>query len=337
MSGVLRADLHVHSYHSGYARHLRVLRARDCYSEPEAVYAAARARGMDVVTITDHDSIDGCLEFLNRHPDAEDFFISEEVECSFPGTTLKAHIGAYAIDERIHREIQPLRSDVHDVVAYLRSRDVFYALNHPFFFFTGQMPFAEYVAMLVGLFPALEVRNGTMLPEHNLLAQAIVSACGAQGGPPFVMIGGSDAHTLAGVATTFTEVTGRDEQEEREESHGSPRDRFVRGLRAGRARADGRHGSTLREAREIYGVVARYWASLVGGGRPGLSLPRRALGLAFSAVTLPFEFSPLLVAALDKRAEAARVRAYRREWDAAAATPTGAAAIANLAAESEST
>src|SRR5207244_938004 len=197
MSGVLRADLHVHSYHSGYARHLRILRARDCYSAPEAVYAAARARGMDVVTITDDDSIDGCLEFLNRHPDAEDFFISEEVECSFPGTTLKAHSGAYAIDERIHREIQPLRSDVHDVVAYLRSRDVFYALNHPFFFFTGQMPFAEYVAMLVGLFPALEVRNGTMLPEHNLLAQAIVSACGAQGGPPFVMIGGSDAHTLA--------------------------------------------------------------------------------------------------------------------------------------------
>ena len=192
MSGVLRADLHVHSYHSGYARHLRILRARDCYSEPEAVYAAARARGMDVVTITDHDSIDGCLEFLNRHPDAEDFFISEEIECSFPGTTLKAHIGAYAIDERIHREIQPLRSDVHDVVAYLRRRDVFYALNHPFFFFTGQMPFAEYVAMLVGLFPAFEVRNGTMLPEHNLLAQAIVSACGAQSGPPFVMIGGSD-------------------------------------------------------------------------------------------------------------------------------------------------
>ena len=50
MSGVLRADLHVHSYHSGYARHLRILRARDCYSEPEAVYAAARARGMDHLT-----------------------------------------------------------------------------------------------------------------------------------------------------------------------------------------------------------------------------------------------------------------------------------------------
>jgi predicted metal-dependent phosphoesterase TrpH len=58
---VLRADLHLHSYHSGHAGQLRFLRARDCYSEPDAVYAAAKARGMDVVTITDHDSVEGCL------------------------------------------------------------------------------------------------------------------------------------------------------------------------------------------------------------------------------------------------------------------------------------
>ena len=39
---MMRADLHVHSYHSGYAGHLRFLRARDCYSEPEAVYRVAK-------------------------------------------------------------------------------------------------------------------------------------------------------------------------------------------------------------------------------------------------------------------------------------------------------
>ncbi len=36
---VMRADLHVHSWHSGYTGHLRFLHARDCYSEPAAVYA----------------------------------------------------------------------------------------------------------------------------------------------------------------------------------------------------------------------------------------------------------------------------------------------------------
>jgi len=99
----MRADLHVHSYHSGRANHLRFLHARDCYSAPEAVYRTAKARGMDAVTITDHDSIDGCLEFLERRPDAGDFFISEEIECWFPDADLKVHVGAYGIDERIHR------------------------------------------------------------------------------------------------------------------------------------------------------------------------------------------------------------------------------------------
>src|SRR5580704_3014740 len=114
---VLRADLHLHSYHSGRAGHLKFLCARDCYSAPEAVYAAAKARGMDLVTITDHDSVDGCLEFLHGHPDSDDFFISEEVECRFPDLDLKVHVGAYGISERIHREIQPLRRNVFEAVA----------------------------------------------------------------------------------------------------------------------------------------------------------------------------------------------------------------------------
>src|SRR5207248_9845555 len=98
---LLRADLHVHSFHSGYAPHFRFLRSRDCYSEPDAVYRVAKARGMDLVTITDHDRIGGCLEFLERHPGADDFFISEEIESWFPDLPLKVHIGAYGITERI--------------------------------------------------------------------------------------------------------------------------------------------------------------------------------------------------------------------------------------------
>ena len=32
---------------------------RESYSPPEAVYHTLRRRGMDLVTLTDHDSIDG--------------------------------------------------------------------------------------------------------------------------------------------------------------------------------------------------------------------------------------------------------------------------------------
>jgi predicted metal-dependent phosphoesterase TrpH len=313
---VLRADLHLHSYHSGRAGHLKFLRARDCYSEPDTVYAAAKARGMDVVTITDHDSVDGCLEFLERHPDADDFFISEEVECRFPDVDLKVHIGAYGISERIHRDIQPLRPNVFEAAAYLKSEGIFYSLNHPLFFFKGQLPLVDYLGAARQLFPGFEVRNGTMLAAHNELAESIVGHWSASSPVPLSSIGGSDSHTLAGIGTTYTEAPG------------TTREEFLQSLGAGRAHAGGRHGSTWREAREIYGVAGRYWATLLGAGRQELSWPRRTLGVAFSALSMPFEFCPLVVAALHKRDEARRVTLYRREWEARSSMHAGGLAAA---------
>ena len=67
---LLRADLHVHTLPlAAVSGDLAFLRSRDCYSQPEDVYRVAKARGMDLVAITDHDSIDGCLELLDAHPD----------------------------------------------------------------------------------------------------------------------------------------------------------------------------------------------------------------------------------------------------------------------------
>jgi len=150
-----------------------------------------------------------------------------------------------------------------------------------------------------------------MLAAHNELAEAIVRQWSASSPIPLTAIGGSDSHTLGGIGTTYTEAPG------------TTRDEFLQSLREGRARAGGRHGSTWREAREIYGVVGRYWSTLLGAGRQELSWPRRTLGLAFSAVSMPFEFSPLAVAALHKRDEARRVTGYRREWEVRCSTHRG--------------
>src|SRR5262245_20748199 len=110
----MKADLHVHSYHSKQSGSFKFLRSRDCYSAPEAVYRAAKARGMDVVTLADHDSIDGCLEFLNRHPDAAAFVMGEEITCWFPEGDIEVHLGVYGITEQVHRDLQPLRGNVFD-------------------------------------------------------------------------------------------------------------------------------------------------------------------------------------------------------------------------------
>src|SRR5206468_113784 len=166
---VARADLHVHSCHSKASGSLKFLRSRDCYSSPIDVYRAARRRGMDIVTITDHDAIDGWRELRDAYPDAKDILPGEEVSCRLPDGHVEVHFGVYGITEQLHREIQPLRRNVYDVAALLRESGTFFALNHPWHFYRGQTSMESYLRLLSAV-PALEVRNGTMLKVHNLLA-----------------------------------------------------------------------------------------------------------------------------------------------------------------------
>src|SRR6476646_5536428 len=102
----MKADLHVHSYHSGYNHDLPFLRSRDCYTPPAEVYRTAKARGMDLVTITDHDSISCWL------PDSD--------------PAIEVHLGAYGLTEQAHRDIQPLRGNAWDVIAYLQQQRIFF-------------------------------------------------------------------------------------------------------------------------------------------------------------------------------------------------------------------
>src|SRR5262245_8817499 len=59
-----RVDLHCHSRASTEADEavLLALQCPESYSEPSEIYAQAKSRGMDFVTITDHDSIAGVTE-----------------------------------------------------------------------------------------------------------------------------------------------------------------------------------------------------------------------------------------------------------------------------------
>ena len=74
---VCRADLHCHSTASQESK-LGVQRAAglpECATPPEEVYELAKRRGMDFVTITDHDTISGVLQIADR----PDVFASEEL------------------------------------------------------------------------------------------------------------------------------------------------------------------------------------------------------------------------------------------------------------------
>jgi len=86
-----KSDLHCHSKFSDVPSSF-ILKAYDSpesFTEPEQLYQQAKSRGMDFVTITDHDDIRGCLELQNSHP--EDTFISSELTAWFPDDGCKVH------------------------------------------------------------------------------------------------------------------------------------------------------------------------------------------------------------------------------------------------------
>ncbi|MEZ4603059.1 MAG: hypothetical protein R2861_06550 [Desulfobacterales bacterium] len=91
------------------------------------LYAIAKARGMDLVTITDHNNINGCLEIAHL----PDTFISEEATAYFPENQCKLHVLIHDITEDQHIEINHHRKNVYDLVDYLNREHLFHVLAHP--------------------------------------------------------------------------------------------------------------------------------------------------------------------------------------------------------------
>src|SRR5437016_14479244 len=90
-----RIDLHCHSDASNRAAEvvLNAIHCPECYSSPAEVYAQAKRRGMDFITITDHDTTDGA-SLLSTN----DCFVSEELTCWFPEDRCKMHVLVFGND-----------------------------------------------------------------------------------------------------------------------------------------------------------------------------------------------------------------------------------------------
>jgi predicted metal-dependent phosphoesterase TrpH len=305
---MMRADLHVHTLHSTRCGNMRFLRSRDCYSRPIDVYRLAKARGMDLVAITDHDSISGALELARELENPDEVIVGEEVSC-WHGD-IEVHLGVYGMTEALHDDIQPLRRNALEVMACLRSAGVFFSLNHLLHFFRGQAPLHDYLR-LVEEVPALEARNGAMLPAHNLLVEEMVAQRTAGCRTSLSAIGGSDAHTLRRVGRTWTEAPGRNREE------------FLDSLKRGLGRPGGDHGGASTVAADAYGVIRLFIGSLVGFGPRDHAGWHRAGCVAFSSVSLPFQFLPMAIALAGKRAEAETVRRVSAELHAASGRASG--------------
>ena len=79
-----KADLHCHSKFSEHPSEwfLQRLGARESYTDPLDIYAMAKKAGMDYVTITDHNRIEGALKLKEKYPN--DTFTGLEATTYFP-------------------------------------------------------------------------------------------------------------------------------------------------------------------------------------------------------------------------------------------------------------
>ena len=230
----MRCDLHVHTRHSGMCNIPGFHRfCRESYNEPEAVYQTLKRRGMDLVTVTDHDSIDSA-EHLRRYPD---FFLSEEVTCRTPSGT-EIHVGVYGIEERHHMELQRRRNDVPSLAAFLREQHILFSINHVFSSLTGRRTELDF-EMFEELFPALETLNGHIPAANNRSAARLAEDW--QKAP----VGGSDAHTLGTLALTYTEVPGA------QSIHS-----YLEAVRQGRGQVAGASGNFAKLTQAVLGIGA---------------------------------------------------------------------------------
>jgi len=261
----MRCDLHVHSWYSGRAE-VPVLEhvGRECYSEPLAVYERARRRGMDLVTLTDHDTIEGALALAGL----PGVFVSEEVTVFLDGER-KLHVNVFGIGERQHEALQRRRRDFTAFLAFIAEERLPASVNHLFSALTGDRQVAD-LRRPLGRGLLIEALSGAMPEGHNERARLVGREAS------MAPVGGSDAHSLAHVARAFTTVPGARTKEE-----------FLAGLRTGLTVPSGRSGSYARLTGEVTRIFAAGYAETARELLAGTAGPLRVAASLALAPLLP--------------------------------------------------
>lgn len=262
----MRVDLHLHSKHSGPAAEwlFRRLGVPASHSEPPALYDKARARGMGLFTLTDRDTIAGCLSLAGR----KGVFFSEEVTTHFPEDRVQAHLLVWGITEQQHGDIQRVRENIYDLQRYLVEQNLAHAVAHPLHRRNDRFTIAH-VEKLVLLFRHFEGLNGMRNLLTSEVARFILSSLTAakieelserhQLAPTHdqawqkVFVGGSNDRSGLFAANVWTEAEGSDAPS------------FLAAVREGRCQIGGTGGSPLADAHGMYGSVFQFASQKMAG------------------------------------------------------------------------
>jgi len=266
-----KADLHVHSSYSNKPTYwaMRKFNVPESYTSPRHLYRVARERGMDFVTITDHNAINGALE-IGHLPGT---FISSEITAHFPENGCKVHVVVLHISEGQFGMILELRKNVYEMVAYLQSQRIAHFLAHPLYAQNDKLNL-EIIEKSLLLFTTFEIKNGCRAHRFNGFTKRLVSSLNEavinrladkydlqpNGATPWVkgVVGGSDDHGGLFIARAHTTV------------YDTPTiDGFIAAIRDGDSWADGEDGGALTMAHSLYGIAHCFYRERLGERRHG--------------------------------------------------------------------
>jgi dephospho-CoA kinase len=172
----LRIDMHMHTRASF-----------DCLSDPQRVIAAAAARGVHRIAITDHDRLTTALEMAEAYPDAV-----------IPGEEVKTKEGVDVIGLYLQEEI-PKGTPAKEVCRRVKDQGGLVYLPHPYA--PGKGADGRYAEELAPLVDIIEVFNARLHPGRlNEPGEELAARWSKPRGA------GSDAHMLGEVAGAWVEV-----------------------------------------------------------------------------------------------------------------------------------
>ncbi len=293
-----RMDMHCHSNASDgpAVAALGFIDCPECYSEPEQVYDQAKVRGMDLVTITDHDTVKGAMQLVERG--FEGFIPGEEVTVWFPEDRCKLHVLVWAMTPELDEQLTTLklRDDVYQFAAWLKDNNLPHALAHPLYMQNGRLR-RWHIERAALLFRGFEMLNGAHQVGHKGALERFLAALTPGMVAELVrthdlqpiwpeawnkaQTAGSDDHGLLNVGRTFTTVT-----KETGETIAEPRD-FLERVMRGHGVPGGVGGHSALLAHQLSTVGAHYYAdSLAQHASPVGQMVASKL-LRFAGIDLP--------------------------------------------------
>ncbi len=256
-----RADLHIHSKYSNRPSEwfLRRIGAPESFVEPRALYDACRLAGMDYVTISDHNCIDGALEIA----DLPGTFLSTELTTYFPEDRCKIHCLASGITPAQFAELMQVRENIYDLRDYLVGNQIIHTIVHPLFRVNDKLT-AIHVEKLIVLFNRFERLNGTRSPLAARVAEAIFDHLTPEdiqalanrhglapiGPTPWIkhLTGGSDDHGGLYGAAAYTQTPPAPTV-----------DAFLEHLRLGNHQPGGKSGCSIKLADSLLTIACEYY------------------------------------------------------------------------------